>query len=115
MNLAPIYIIRRFFYYVLNFFHHWYFHASKVVGHYFLTALERADKVFAIKITLRYLFQPLYKDYSFVGRILGFFFRSCRILIGLIAYVLMGSIFLILYLAWLVLPLALIFNVISKI
>ncbi|MEK7137868.1 MAG: hypothetical protein AAB787_00005 [Patescibacteria group bacterium] len=100
MNLAPIYIVRRFFYYVLNFFHHWYFHGSRNLAHYFLSVFESADKTFAVKITLKYFFQPLYKDYSVVGRILGVIFRTVRILMGLTVYLFLGAVFLAVYLAW---------------
>lgn len=115
MNLAPVYIIRRFFYCAFSFFHHWYFHGSKNLAHYFLSIFENIDKTFAVKITLRYFFQPLYKDYSVVGRILGVFFRSARILIGLGVYIFLGAVFLAIYLVWILFLPALIAYTFSKI
>jgi len=111
MNLAPVYLVRRFFYYVFNFFHHWYFHGSRNLARYFLSVFEGADKTFAVKITLKYFFQPLYKDYSAVGRILGVFFRSMRILMGLGVYAFLAAIFLGVYLVWILIPLVLIANI----
>jgi len=104
MDFAPAYLIQRFFYRLVDFFHHWYVDGSRVIGHRFVTALEEADRSLAIKITLRYFFQPLYRDYSIIGRILGVIFRTGRILIGLVVYSVIIALFLVLYLAWLLVP-----------
>lgn len=58
-------------------------------------------------MTLKHLFEPLYKDYTIMGRILGPIFRLGRVLVGLVIYIVAGAIFLIFYLFWLLLPLAL--------
>jgi hypothetical protein len=106
MDFAPVYLIQRFFYRLVDFFHHWYVDGSRAIGHRFVTALEEADRSLAIKITIRYFFQPLYRDYSAIGRVLGVIFRTGRILVGLVVYSVIMALFLVLYLAWLlVLPL----------
>ena len=59
----------------------------------------------AVSLMWRLLFVPLFHDSSFVGRILSFFFRLSRILIGLFAFsvVSLGLMFLAVY--WFLLPL----------
>lgn len=99
-----IYLANRFFYRLGDFFHHWYADGSKIFFNYFLNFLERLDRKFAIRITLRYFFQPLYRDYTVVGRILGVIFRSGRILIGGAVYVSASVVFLLVYFLWLAIP-----------
>lgn len=91
-------------YRVLDFFHHWYVDGSRVLVHKFVSILEEVDKSMAIRLTLKYFFQPLYKDYTIVGRILGVVFRSGRILIGSVFYLFIGVVFLAIYLIWLLIP-----------
>lgn len=104
MDFAPVYLIQRFFYRFVDFFHHWYVDGSRVIGHRFMTALTEADRSLALKITLRYFFRPLYGDYTVIGRILGIIFRTGRIIIGAVVYVVIAFLFLLLYLAWLAVP-----------
>lgn len=62
------------------------------------------DRVLAIKIMFQTICQPLYGDYSTVGRIIGPMFRAARILIALpifAAYFITASA---LWLAWLAIP-----------
>ncbi len=69
-----------------------------------MSVLEKADKSLAIRLTLKYFFQPLYKDYTIIGRILGVVFRSGRILIGGVCYLFLGLIFVVVYLIWVLIP-----------
>jgi len=78
-----------------------------------LDILERLDRYFAWKITLRFLFRPMYGDYSFTGRILGFFLRIIRIAVGGIIYAVIFLIAIILYLIWIALPPYIIFKSLS--
>lgn len=104
MDFAPAYLVQRFFYRLVDFFHHWYVDGSRAIGRRFIGTLEAADQAFAVKITLRYFFQPLYKDYTVIGRIMGVVFRTGRIAIGLAVYLLVAVLFLAFYLAWLATP-----------
>lgn len=103
------YLIHRFFYRIFDFFHHWYVDGSRTIAHRFVSTLEEIDKSFAIVITLRFLFQPLYKDYTVIGRILGVIFRTGRIVIGACVYLFVIALFLAFYIAWVLIPAALIF------
>lgn len=107
MNFAPVYILSRLFFRAKDFFHHWYVDASRLFFHRFISYLENLDRTLAFRMTLKHLFEPLYKDYTIMGRILGPIFRFGRVLVGFVAYVFVGAIFLIFYLVWLLLPVAL--------
>ncbi len=108
MNFALVYLANRALYRVIDFFHHWYWDGSRNFARAFIAFLENLDRTFAVRLTFKFLFQPLYKDYSPVGRVLGVIFRSGRIATGLAVYVFFALIFFLLYLAWLLLPPALI-------
>lgn len=106
MDFAPAYLLQRFWYRIEIFFRHWYVGGSRAIGNKFMLALEAADRSFAVKITLLHFFEPLYKDYSAVGIVLGVIFRAGRILIGGAAYLLIAAAFAAFYLAWLLVPIA---------
>src|SRR3989344_5656628 len=104
MNFAIIYLLHRFVFRLGDVFHHWYAGGSRNFALAFVAALENLDRQFAVRITLKFLFQPLYKDYSPVGRVLGVIFRSGRIATGILMYVLCAIVFLLVYLLWLLIP-----------
>ncbi len=104
MNFAVIYVLHRLFFRIADFFHHWYVDGSRVVMHRFMSILEQLDRTFAVRVTFRYFFQPLYKDYTVVGRILGVIFRSGRMLIGGTVYLFLAAAFLVVLAAWFLLP-----------
>jgi hypothetical protein len=106
MNFSLVYIFSRLFFRIKDFFHHWYVDATRYFFHGFISFLENLDRTLAFRMTLRHLFEPLYKDYTIMGRILGPIFRFGRALVGFVVYVFVGAIFLTVYLLWLLLPVA---------
>lgn len=68
---------------------------------FFLNKLSELDYFFAWKITIRNLFEPLYHDYSFIGRVLGFVFRSVRLAAASVVYAAVFAFALGIYLLWL--------------
>lgn len=56
------------------------------------------EDVWATAITFRYLFTPLYQDYSIIGRILGPLFRTGRILAGIAVHLILLAIYLVVFL-----------------
>lgn len=104
MNFAPNYLVARMVYRIGDFFHHWYVDGSRNFFYWLTNFLEGLDRSIAFRITLKYFFQPLYKDYTIVGRILGVIFRSGRLLIGSVVYSLVFFFWLAVYLIWLVIP-----------
>lgn len=65
-----------------------------------LDILSDIDRKLAWKVTLRHFFEPLYQDYSLIGRMLGFVFRSLRLAGGLFIYAIVFSVAIGLYVVW---------------
>lgn len=103
-DFSIVYLIQRFFYRIFDFFHHWYIDGSRAIGRRFMATIEAADRSLALKVTVRHFFEPLYKDYTIIGRILGLVFRTCRVIIGLITYLFIAAFFIAVYLAWIAIP-----------
>jgi len=113
MNFSLTYLAGRFIYRILDFFNHWYIGASRVFFHKLVSFLEELDQTIALRVTLKYFFQPLFKDYTVIGRILGVVFRTGRALIGAIIYFLVIAIFMTGYILWLAAPIILILYVLG--
>lgn len=110
MNFVFTYITDRFFYRFLSFFYHWYINGFSAIADNFMKTLRDMDKTFAVWITIRYFFEPLYKDYSIIGRILGVVLRSGRILVGFVVYLFTAILFLLIYIIWALIPIILIYH-----
>lgn len=115
MDFAPIYLLQRFFYRIGEFFHNWYIDGSRAIAGTFMRTLTTTDQSFAIKVTLRHFFEPLYKDYSIIGRIMGVVFRTGRVLLGVVVYLLLTLVFAAVYIIWLAIPAAILWYIITGI
>lgn len=113
MDFSVVYLARRLAYRFLDFFHHWYVDGSRAIGRRFMATMTAVDQSLAIAITLRHFFEPLYKDYSVVGRILGIVFRTGRVLVGGVLYLFLALVFAAAYLAWLAVPAVILFYAIK--
>src|SRR3989344_4716217 len=91
MSFAPLYLLNRLFFRISDFFHHWYIDGSRAILHRCTSVFESLDQTFALRITLRYFWKPLYGDYSIVGRIFGVIMLAFSLL-------------------WLILPFAILFG-----
>lgn len=101
---AFIYLITRFFSRIRMFLKHWYFDSYKKTFHLLVNFLEYLDKFFAIEINFRHIFEPLYRDRSVMGYVIGFLFRTIRIILALIIYLAVVFVAIFLYLIWLAIP-----------
>lgn len=91
------------------FLEHWYVGGLRVCANITLSILERLERVFAVAVTLRHFFEPLYQDRTFIGYVLGFVFRTLRVFVGALFFAVAVALAGVLYLAWaLVLPFVLI-------
>lgn len=108
-----IYLLNRFLYRFKEFVRHWYINSFFIWSNFVISFLERLDRFFAFKITLRFLFRPLYSDYSIIGYILGFIFRFIRLLISGIVYGVIIAIGFFLYLIWLAAPFYIILKILN--
>jgi len=104
-----IYLINRFFYRIISFFRHWYIGGFSVIAHQTIGLMERLDRFFAFRVTARYFLKPLYQDYSFIGYVLGFIFRSGRLLIGGLLYIVISLLGLVIYIGWAAIPIYIVY------
>ncbi|MCL5004806.1 MAG: hypothetical protein M1170_02600 [Patescibacteria group bacterium] len=107
-----IYLFNRLLRRIKKFFRHWYVNGFFVYSHFIVSFLEKLDRFFALKITWRYLFQPLYQERNIIGYILGFVFRLGRLLVGGAVYLAIIAGAAGLYLIWLAFPVYVIFKII---
>ncbi len=98
------YILARTWYRVRLFISDWYIGSFRIISRKTIDLLESVDRTWAIWITFKNIFQPLYQDRTFTGRILGFIFRSIRIVIALVLYLLIIAIAIIIYVAIFIAP-----------
>ncbi|HDH31180.1 MAG TPA: hypothetical protein ENH26_00150 [Candidatus Wolfebacteria bacterium] len=114
MVTAFNYLFNRSIYRITEFFRHWYIKSFFIYSHFVVSQLEKLDRFLAFKITLRYLFKPLYQDYSFLGYILGFIFRVARLIFGGIVYAVIFAIAVAVYIIWLAIPVYIVYQIISN-
>lgn len=104
MHRAFVYLLRRFVFRIKVFLEHWYVKSARLYFNFIVNQLERIDRFFAWRITLRNLFQPLYGDYSVIGYVLGFVIRVIRLGFGGVAYLVIFVFVIGAYLVWLLIP-----------
>lgn len=111
---AFVFLGGRFFYRIFEFLRHWYVKSARVYSNFVIERLERLDRYLAWRITFKNLFQPLYKDYSVVGYVLGFLFRSIRLVFGGFVYLIFFFVAILLYIIWLLTPPYLVWRIITN-
>ncbi len=89
----------------VRFFEYFFIESSQTFFRLWRNLLSEIEEDLAVELMTRLLFVPLFHDASFVGRILSFFFRLSRILLGLFAYVLATVFVILLAAAWFLFPL----------
>lgn len=114
LNVA-IYLASHFTRCVFEFLEHWYWGSFRAAGGKFIDLLRDWDRFFALKITFRHWLEPLYQDRTFIGYILGPIFRTGRIVLALIVYLITIFFVALLYFGWLIIPPAIVIYIIYKI
>ncbi len=109
------YLVWRLWDGISGFVQHWYADGFKAVAGTAVEFFYRLDKIFAVKVNLKLLFTPLYQDRSFIGYVLGFLFRSFRVLIGGVIYIFLGFVSACAYIAWGAIPVFLLYKAITGI
>jgi len=104
------YVLYRFFYRIFAFFRNWYIGGFYVVARRTISFLETLDWIFAWHATLRNFFQPLYQDHTVVGHLFGAVFRSFRLIAGTVFYAVVIAVAIAAYLAWALLPPAILYK-----
>jgi len=109
-----VYLFNRFIYRIKEFLRHWYIISFFIYVNFVVSVLENLDRFFAFKITLRFLFHPLYGDRSVIGYIFGFIFRFWRMIVGGLVYLIVILIAIALYIFWLVAPVYIVYRIIVR-
>lgn len=99
---------------ISDFFRHWYVDGFFRAMDWALSGLERLDKRFAVRITAKNWFQPLYQDYTIIGYVWGFIFRTVRIFVGLSVYLAFVIFAASLFSAWAALPVFVIYQIFTN-
>lgn len=111
MNSAPLYLIRHFFFHVFEFVRHWYVNSFIAIMRWLINSLESWDQTLALRVTLKHFFEPLYGDYTMVGRAIGPIFRVGRIAIALLIYPTLCIAAVFAYVFWAVIPIFVVVNI----
>ncbi len=115
MRNSLVYVLRGIGVAVFRFFYHWYVFGFHAYWHAVVRFIFKLDRRFAFKVTLLHLFKPLYQDYSFLGYVLGIFFRIIRLVIGGVVYIFILIVSVFGYLIWIIIPPALLFKIFQPI
>ena len=100
-----VYLASRFTFRLKEFFTRWFIRSFFRAAHYLISLLERLDRKFALAVTLRHFSEPLYGDYTPVGRILGLVFRGGRAAAASILYFFIIIFFAVIYFSvWWLIP-----------
>lgn len=87
------------------FFVDWYVKGSHAIWAWIGSVLQDLERLFAVRLMIRYWVVPLYQDYSVIGYVVGVPFRTVRILIGLAVYLCVFAVGAFVWLIWLSIPL----------
>jgi len=109
------YITSRFSKRFIGFFEHWYIFGTRFFWSHLSEVISSLDGNFAVFVTVRHLFEPLYQDRTVIGYILGFIFRVSRVLIGISIYSLVVIAFTIFYGIWILVPVLVLYKIAQEI
>lgn len=113
LDTLLIFILNRFIFRISEFIRRWYLYGARFYAHKVVSILEQLDKTFALKITWRHFGEPLYQDRTIVGYVLGFIFRLIRLLLGASIYGIIILIAVLIFAAWALAPIFIIFKIIG--
>lgn len=114
MNISVVYLFGRFLLRIIEFIRYWYLDGFLKFVSWTYSLLERFDRFFVFKINVKKWTEPIYQDYSFIGRILGVIFRTVRIFIALIFYTIFILAAAAVFLAWSAVPVFVVYKIINN-
>ncbi len=104
-DISFVYLVNQLLRRIGDFIRHWYLDGFFQAVDWTLDILEQLDRTFALRITVKYWLEPLYQDYTLIGYVWGFIFRTARILIAVAVYLVLIACALSLFLLWAAIPL----------
>ncbi|MFA4930819.1 MAG: hypothetical protein WC570_03090 [Patescibacteria group bacterium] len=94
-------------------FFKWYYRTqtTNLIGS-LMGVFAMVSEIFAIQIMIKHLFEPLYQDYTYSGRAIGFLIRGGRIIIGAIVELILLIVLGLVLILWVLLPVIIVFKII---
>ena len=89
---------------MINFFSFWYITSSRSFWHKEVAFIKGIERDIGVLINLKLVFQPIFGDYTYMGRVIGPIFRLSRVLIGLFIMLVSIIVVLMIYSIWIFLP-----------
>lgn len=89
---------------IINFFSFWYLQSSKNFWRKEISFIKQIERDLGMIVNLKLIYQPIFGDYSYMGRVIGPVFRISRVLIGLLIILTSIIIVVTIYLIWIILP-----------
>lgn len=96
---------------MITFFKWYYMFQTRQIYAAFNDIFQLISGTFDIPMMIKHIGEPLYQDYTYQGRAIGFLIRTGRILLGLFTQFILLIILAVLMLLWLVLPVVIIFKI----
>lgn len=89
---------------MLNFFYIWYVQGSKDFWNKEISFLGGVERDVGVIVHIKHIFDPLFGDYTYIGRAIGFFFRIGFISFGLLITSISIAAVVLLYFIWIIIP-----------
>ena len=89
---------------IKQFFWFWYVQSSRDFWRKEISFVRQVERDIGVMINLKLIFQPIFGDYSYRGRVLGPIFRLGRVLVGAVIMAVSIFIVVLIYLIWVILP-----------
>jgi len=94
----------KFFKGINQFFYFWYVQSSRDFWHKEIGFIKGVESDIGMMINLKLIFQPIFGDYTYAGRIIGPIFRLGRVLVGVLFVGASIFVVILIYLIWIILP-----------
>jgi hypothetical protein len=109
----PIYLAERLFQSITDLVQHWYAGGFHFFAGRTFDILRFLDRTFAVRVSVVYIFHPLYQDRSFLGYFFGFFLRLFKIITGGLLYAVVAAVMASLYAIWAIIPVYIVVKIIG--
>ena len=109
---AGIYLIKTCIFRIWMFIWRWYVRGFLAVYGFWLGVIRATERRLAIRINVRFLFQPLYQERNITGYTFGFLYRLFKIILGGLWYGTTACIAILVYGVWAAIPMVVLYNII---
>lgn len=89
---------------IFSFFYIWYVQGSKDFWNKEISFLRGVERDVGVIVHIKHIIDPLFGDYTYMGRFIGVFFRIGFILFGFLVTSISIVVVICLYLIWIIVP-----------